>query len=325
MLKKWYNSLCFLFIIISTIPLQAQDRQAKPLKGEGAYAFLIRHNLKPSKHLKNFYKLNTGKFSKNKNLLVNTLYTLPNSNDFITEPLFGKEHSKFRLQSNEMSNTVIYLISGHGGPDPGAIGKYGKYTLHEDEYAYDITLRLAKRLMENGAKVYLIIQDAKDGIRDENILKNSKRETCMGKKIPLNQVARLKQRADATNKLYKTKDTNVKYKRAIVLHVDSRSKSQQLDVFFYHHENSTKGKRLVTNIFNTFDSKYDKHQPNRGFTGTISSRNLYVIRETIPPVAFIELGNIQNKQDQIRFVSVNNRQALANWLYEGIKRDYKQE
>mgnify|MGYP000506065828 CR=1 FL=1 len=72
---------------------------------------------------------------------------------------------------------------------------------------------LGRELMKRGAKVHFIIQDAKDGIRNQAILKNSKRETCMGKAIPLNQVARLKQRCDAVNALYR-KDKG-RYKRAI--------------------------------------------------------------------------------------------------------------
>lgn len=31
----------------------------------------------------------------------------------------------------------------------------------------------------------------------------------------------------------------------------------------------------------TFESKYGKHQPNRGFTGTVSGRNLYVLTRAI--------------------------------------------
>lgn len=82
------------------------------------------------------------------------------------------------------------------GPDPGCIGKYrGKEGLHEDEYAYDIIPSAWDASWWNvGAKVHFIIQDAKDGIRDQAILNNSKRETCMGKAIPLNQVSRLQQR-----------------------------------------------------------------------------------------------------------------------------------
>lgn len=106
------------------------------------------------------------------------------------------------------------MVSGHGGPDPGAIGIYQGRQLHEDEYAYDIILRLARELLSRGAKVHIIIQDKKDGIRDGHVLANSKRETCMGDPIPLNQVARLKQRCDWVNKLYRKDKSS--YKRAVL-------------------------------------------------------------------------------------------------------------
>ena len=50
--------------------------------------------------------------------------------------------------------------------------------------------------MQEGAEVHIIIQDAKDGIRNDAYLSNSKRETCMGDPIPLNQVQRLQQRCN---------------------------------------------------------------------------------------------------------------------------------
>lgn len=146
------------------------------------------------------------------------------------EPLLGKEYAAYKITSNELSGACFYLVSGHGGPDPGAIGIYQGRQLHEDEYAYDIILRLARELLSRGAKVHIIIQDKKDGIRDGHVLANSKRETCMGDPIPLNQVARLKQRCDWVNKLYRKDKSN--YKRAVFIHVDSRSKGQQTDVFF---------------------------------------------------------------------------------------------
>ena len=93
--------------------------------------------------------------------------------------------------------------------------KVGRYELHEDEYAYDIALRLARNLMQEGAEVHIIIQDAKDGIRDDSYLSNSKRETCMGDAIPLNQVQRLQQRCDKINALYRKDRKNHSYCRAI--------------------------------------------------------------------------------------------------------------
>lgn len=115
------------------------------------------------------------------------------------------------------------------------------------------------------------------------------------------------------------------YRRAAFVHVDSRGKGQQIDVFFYHCEGSEKGKRLANTIRDTFNKKYDKHQPNRGFEGTVSARNLYVLRNTKPVSVFLELGNIQNKRDLQRLIIPDNRQALANWICEGMVKDYQNE
>ncbi|PVX50955.1 N-acetylmuramoyl-L-alanine amidase [Balneicella halophila] len=316
-------TILLITLLIACVFCYAQSKTAIPQKGEGLHAFLIRNKLSVSKHKTKFIELNKGKFGKNNSLLAGVVYELPDDEVNFEIPLFGKKYKKFKQRTTALNGAVFYLVSGHGGPDPGAVGHYMKKPLHEDEYAYDVTLRLARKLMENGAKVYVIIQDIKDGIRDAAVLSNSKRETCMGKRIPINQLKRLKQRTDAVNKLYHKDKSS--YKRCIVLHVDSRTKTKKLDVFFYHHPKSSKGKRLVNSIADTFSEKYGKHQPGRGFSGTVSDRELYVVRKTIPPVAFIELGNIQNRRDQLRFVKPNNRQALANWIYEGIKNDFQKK
>lgn len=237
------------------------------------------------------------------------------------EPLFGKALATYPITSRELAGAIFYLVGGHGGPDPGAIGKYQGHDLHEDEYAYDIVLRLGRELLMRGAKVHFIIQDKKDGIRNEAILKNSKRETCMGKEIPLDQVARLRQRSQKIDQLYK-KD-KAAYKRAIFVHVDSRSQGKQTDVYFYHAPGSKQGKRLAERMRNTLESKYKRHQPGRGFKGTVSERNLYVLRNTQPAGVYLELGNIRNPRDQQRLVLENNRQALANWIAQAIVADYK--
>ena len=177
--------------------------------------------------------------------------------------------------------------------------------------------------MQEGAEVHIIIQDAKDGIRDDSYLSNSKRETCMGDAIPLNQVQRLQQRCDKINALYRKDRKNHSYCRAIFIHIDSRSKGKQTDVFFYYSNKKGDSKRLANNMKDTFESKYDKHQPNRGFSGTVSGRNLYVLSHTTPASVFVELGNIQNTFDQRRFVISSNRQALAKWMMEGFIADYK--
>ncbi|NDW11314.1 N-acetylmuramoyl-L-alanine amidase [Bacteroides sp. 214] len=331
--------LLLLLVLLSGIStLQAQE-MVRPKSGDGIESLLRRHNRQGAQYRKEFLELNKGKFGKNNSLILERNYLLPpihgNAGKPVApsatlsssvskkgyEPLFGKKEANYEITSSELRGATFYLVSGHGGPDPGAIGKMDKHELHEDEYAYDIVLRLAKSLLSKGATVHIIIQDALDGIRDDRILKNSKRETCMGKAIPLKQTERLKQRSDKINEIYRKSPKG--YSRAIFIHIDSRSKHKQTDVFFYH-SSSAASTRLANTMKKTFAQKYSTHQPGRGFTGTVSERRLYVLRNTLPVGVYVELGNIQNPFDQRRIVMKDNRQALAKWIAEAFVADYKQ-
>jgi len=256
---------------------------------------------------------------------INSVKTTTGSNarrnNTFVEPLFGKKYSDYTIQSNRLAGATFYLVSGHGGPDCGAIGYVNGTAIHEVEYAYDIMLRLARNLKMEGATVHIIIQDKHNGIRDSEILKLNKRKTCRGKDIPRSQVKRLQQQCDEIN-LLASRSTNA-YQRAVFIHLDSRSVKQQVDVFFYHNQTCETGYRLANTMRTTFRDHYQKHQPGRGFTGTVSSRKLYVLENTQPVSLFAELGNIQNDFDQKRFLPSDNRQALANWMCRGFIADFE--
>lgn len=340
---KYIRTIFFIVFIFFSISIYSQSNKDTPRNGEGVQSFLQRNKRTQEKDYAEFLELNKGKFGRGNTLLKGVKYTLPplsqqqkedkTENNTVSNTenvqtgkkkkykLFGKKYEDYTIKSDRLKGACFFLSSGHGGPDSGAIGKVDGRVLHEDEYAYDITLRLARALMEEGATVHMIIQDAKDGIRDDKYLENSNRETCMGAVIPLNQVKRLKQRSDKINSL--SKKSKDKYKRAVFIHLDSRSKKQQLDVFFYHAEKSAEGKKLANTMRETFNDQYNKHQPSRGFTGTVTPRSLYVLNNTTPVGLFAELGNIQNNFDQRRFLDYNNRQALANWMCRGFIKDYE--
>lgn len=344
-MKKRFYILLFWGFLLSLMGVQAQEK-ATPKAGDGISTFLLRHNRSPKKYYDDFIELNQKKLGKGNVLKAGVTYTIPpvkrsskasgkgsvqeegsettGRKSSVNEPFFGKSLAPVKVTSNRLAGACFYVVSGHGGPDPGAIGRVGNYQLHEDEYAYDIALRLARNLMEEGAQVRMIIQDSKDGIRDDAYLSNSKRETCMGDPIPLNQVRRLQQRCDKINSFYRKDRKNYPYCRAIFIHVDSRGVGKQTDVFFYHSNKKRESKLLADHMKDLFESKYDKHQPNRGFSGTVSGRNLYVLSHTTPASVFVELGNIQNTFDQRRLVMSSNRQALGKWLMEGFLKDFKE-
>lgn len=335
------NSILFLSISFFALShhiahAQYDDKIVVAQERESVHEILLRNEMVPEVHMVSFIEVNKQKLNGDTLLLAGNTYLLPD-NIVLPEPekvphskpssalhpVFGKKYETVPYIDTKLEGAVYYLVSGHGGPDPGALGTYGSYTLSEDEYAYDVTLRLARNLISHGATVYLIIQDKDDGIRDDAILQLDKNErTISNQPLPLNQKERLKQRTDEINKrYYQNKDA---FQRLIAIHIDSRSKGQNIDVFFYHHQNSQSGKILAKEIQKVFQAKYDRHQPGRNYHGTVSSRSgLYMVKNTLPPIVYIELGNIRNYRDQLRFVRNDNRQALANWIELGILNDYK--
>ena len=235
-------------------------------------------------------------------------------------PVFGSAYEYLDIKSDNLKDKVFFVESGHGGPDPGAHGHFNGSRICEDEYAYDVALRLARLLIQHGAHVELIVQDPNDGIRDEQILHRDSDEKCNGESMPVNQKARLAQRTDYVNYLaakYRKKGlTNQKF---ISIHVDSQLETRRQDVYFFHSPLSKDGKRFAHNLLNTFRQKYAYYQSDRGYGGTIvSNRTLYVLNNTVPPAVLVELANIRNSEDHKRIVFPSNRQFLAQWLFEGM-------
>jgi len=322
-MKYWV--LLFITILFANLA-EGQDtgyRTVTAQKGDGIYRLLSKNGLSYKTHSKEFIELNKENLGPDNSLYIGRIYKLPNNEELLTIPILGKEHEKLVVKDKVLENTVFYLVSGHGGPDPGAMGKVGAHILCEDEYAYDVTLRLGRALLERGAKVYFIIRDPEDGIRNERYLKNSKNEVCyLNHEIPLDVNARLRQRVETINRLNK-KEPSSKYKRCIAIHVDARKKHKNIDIFFYHNSRSKSGQKLAENMRNVIEQKYLIYQPNRGYNGSVSTRRLYMITHTDPIAVYVELGNINHQRDQQRLLLEDNRQALANWMCEGIIEDYK--
>ncbi len=341
---------------VDSIPTPAEYKTFIAQRGDGISIVLSKYGLSPDKYTAEFIELNKENIGKNNDLFIGTEYKLPfsanttvsastsnNTATSTTTPaptnttsvasdtksikklknsLYGPTYQNFDQISTKLSGAIYYLISGHGGPDPGAHGTYENRSIYEDEYAYDVALRLSRELESHGATVYMIIRDKNDGIRDDVFLNADKDEYCYpNDAIPLNQVKRLNQRSEAVNELYKINKGS--FQRCVITHIDSRAKNTPIDAFFYYDERSSGGEKLARILYDTFNDKYRNRSTPRDYYGTVSSRNLFVLRNTLPVATFIELGNINYYRDIQRIVLKDNRQALANWICEGLITDYQ--
>ncbi len=322
-MKIFWFTLVLLFMPFLLFS-QESEKRVKAIDGDGIHSLLKRYNKDTPELYQAFIDINKKQLGKNNYLIKGKEYILPqlNSKKTLSFDIFGEKHKSVEIVDQQLKGAVFYIVAGHGGPDPGAQGKRNGHTLSEDEYAYDISLRLVKELISHSATAYMITRD-NDGIRDGAYLANDKDETIWkNQKIPKNSNKKLRQRARAVNNLYKK--NKGKFQRMIVIHIDSRYKKQRVDIYGYYSSKSIKGKTFTENLIHTVKLKYQTAQPGRGFSGVAKTRDeLYMIKYTSPVTSFLELGNIQNPADQVRFIKSENRQAIAKWLSDGCIVDYQ--
>ena len=242
-------------------------------------------------------------------------------------PIFGARYANIKRTSTKLRGKIFYLVGGHGGPDPGAMDKRSGHTLCEDEYGYDVTLRLARRLIANGAIVHIILRDPNDGIRDRKYLKCDRDEVYLGnKKISRSQRPRLEARVDIINKLfytYKKKGYSNKNQITLMVHIDSRKRNKQIDVFFYHAPKADRSEKVAQRLHRTFKDKYSQFQAKKSYTGTVLSRDLFMLMNLKPLAVYFELANIRNASDQKRIIFPKNRESLAKWISDGLIQHYR--
>ena len=123
--------------VITLLPLQAQyveDNIVVAQEWEGIYEILLRNELLPKIHRQPFIKVNAKKLNGDTLLIAGNTYELPNKIEepppmkevkkptSYTNPVFGKKYENVPVIDNQLEGAIYYLVSGHGGPDPGAMG-----------------------------------------------------------------------------------------------------------------------------------------------------------------------------------------------------------
>lgn len=311
-------------LLAAAVPASAQQTLTAR-SGDGIWTLLRRAGLSPtSAAIDEFKALNRGRLIRGDGLVAGRTYTLPTAAGPEVElyPIFGPDYELVERKTDRLAGHVYYIVSGHGGPDPGSIGRYAGRALPEDEVAYDVALRLARRLLEEGATVHIIVRDPDDGIRDGTVFRIDHDERYLeNRPIALSQRRRLRDRTAIINRLYAEHRPTAKVQRVLALHVDARGTRHEPQIDVHFQVASDAGRRFGNVLLAQFRDEYARVQPGRGYDGTVDFRRLYLLRNTRPVAVLVELGNIRHPKDQIRLTKRINRQAVAEWLVRGLLRE----
>ncbi len=215
---------------------------------------------------------------------------------------------------------TVVLDAGHGGKDPGAIGKYGT---QEKDVALDITKRAGDLLEKSGIKVVYT--------RDEDVF------------IPL--LERTKIANDSNGKLFVSIHANANKNRKVqgfetfllrpgksqdAIEVASRENSViSLEEFTDQYEELT-GEALIMatmaqsmfmkeseDLASIIQMELDKrlNTPNRG----VKQAGFYVLIGASMPNALVEVGFISNPSEEKMLREKAHKQKIAEAIYQAIK------
>ncbi|KHO63358.1 N-acetylmuramoyl-L-alanine amidase [Thermoanaerobacter sp. YS13] len=180
-------------------------------------------------------------------------------------------------------NKVIVIDAGHGGPDPGKPGKYGK---DEDELNLEIAQKLRELIEESGGIVVMTRED--DTLSDSSLSKDLKNRV-----VKANEVI-----ADVL----------------ISIHLNSFSQSKYKGAQVFYQNNSEKGKLLAEliqqELRNTLDPNNDRMAK--------SSNSYYILRNAKMPAVIVECGFMSNPEEEKLLNDENYQYKIAWAIYKGL-------
>lgn len=234
------------------------------------------------------------------------------------------------IQAEEKSFTVV-IDAGHGGRDPGAIGRRGK----EKTINLNVALKLGKLIQNNCNDVNIVYTRQKDVFvaldRRAQIANNAKADLFIS--IHTNSVARgrtVRGTETYTLGLHRTDDNlEVAKKENSVILIESdyeqryagfnpNSAESYIIFEFLQDKNMEKSVQLATLIQKQFKStakRIDKGVHQGGFL---------VLRETTMPGVLVELGYISTPDEERYLLTESGTDALAKSIYQAFIQYKKQ-
>lgn len=200
--------------------------------------------------------------------------------------------------SLSITNKIIVIDPGHGGVDPGAVGRNG--TL-ESKINLELSLKLKSLLEQSGAVVIMTREDDRGLYTNEsNTLREKKRE-------------------DLKNRRKILKDFEAEL--FISIHMNSFTNSKFYGAQTFFNKGSVEGQKLADKVQNEFRQNLDKDN----LRTPVARDNIYILKETNIPAILVEAGFLSNLTEEKLLQKERYQEKIAWSIFSGIIKYIEEE
>jgi len=192
-----------------------------------------------------------------------------------------------------VTNKVIVLDPGHGGRDPGAIGKSG---IKGKDINLDIVMKL-QGLLEQSGCITQLTRAVDESIHDRDSARKKNSDLKNRKKI-----------ADTSQA-----------SAFISVHLNSFPQSRYKGVQSFYPKDSEQSKLLAVSIQKELKTTLGIND-NRD---ALAIKDIYVLKNTKIPSIIVECGFLSNPEEEARLASEKYREKIAWGIYLGTMRFFE--
>ena len=186
-----------------------------------------------------------------------------------------------------LGHRVVVIDAGHGGVDPGAVGK-------SKVLEKDVTLAVAKRLQtlvqQSGAKTIMVREDDSDLGTSQGLLKRKREDLAQ----------RIQLAMDAQEDVY------------LSIHANSFPDAKLTGAQTFYHSDSPEGKLLAQSIQQEMNSMTNGKRVAKG------NQDIYVLKKAHQAAVTVELGFLSNLEEEKLLTTPEYQEKLAIAIYQGL-------
>lgn len=190
-----------------------------------------------------------------------------------------------------ITNKVIVIDPGHGGVDPGTVGKNN---ILESEINLEVSLKLKSLLEQSGALVIMTRNDDSGLYTDQSTtLREKKREDLKNRRNIIEE-----SQCDIFISIHMNSFTNAKYYGAQT----------------FYNKDSAEGEKLAAAIQDEFRERLDKDNLR-----TPTARDdIYILKEIEMPAVLVEAGFLSNPVEEKLLTEKKYQEKVAWSVFSGI-------